>query len=101
MKNSQNQDNSFSSQDFPSKSDYYSSDGMSKNPKENSQEGVEPKPVTIQKTGKQGFRFGVEKRTNRTVLILQVEEGVMNPNITEDVFFHFRDARPEDFGFTS
>lgn len=59
------------------------------------------KDVIVQRTGKQGVRVGIEKGTDKRVLILQVEECILNKSISEDVFFHLVDVKPEDFGFNS
>lgn len=101
INSSEDQDTSYFSQEFPYKNDDCINNAFSESPQENSQGNSQDKPVIIQRTNQQGFRIGVEKSTGKKVLILQVEEGIQNQNISDDVFFHFRDARPEDFGFYS
>jgi hypothetical protein len=98
MENSENLNNS---EEFPSKNPETTKSQNENFTQENSQGSAQGKPILIQRTGQQGFRVGVEKSTGKKVLILQVEEGIQNQNISEGVFFHFRDAKPEDFGFTS
>ena len=101
LNNSEGQNTSCFSQKFPSENPDTPKSQNENFTQENSQGSTQGKPILIQKTGQQGFRVGVEKSTNKKVLILQIEEGIYNQNVSEDVFFHFRDARPEDFGFTS
>lgn len=98
----ENSENLNFSQDFPSENPDTPKSQNENFSQENSQGSTGSKPILIQRTGQQGFRIGVERGTNKKVLIVQVEEGIyMTENIKDDVYFHFRDAKPEDFGFTS
>lgn len=97
----ENSENLNFSQDFPSENPDTPKSQNENFTQENSQGSTQGKPILIQRTGQQGFRIGTERGTNKKVLIVQVEEVIQNPNVSDDVFWHFRDAKPEDFGIAS